>query len=70
MYNSKGVIINERNYENDKLNGDFIDWYDNGVVKSEGVFINDQLSGIVKYYNEEGKNIEEATFENGIKKQR
>lgn len=68
MWDENETLINERFYQNDKLNGPFSDWYANGNKKSEGTFLNDAIQGILKEYNIDGTLNKEELFENGIKK--
>jgi antitoxin component YwqK of YwqJK toxin-antitoxin module len=65
--NKYDVVVNERNYENDRLNGYYCNYYDNGVKKEEGYFFNDVVNGSVKKYDSSGKLTSEENYKLGQK---
>ena len=61
-------IIEEANYENGKLNGIRIKYYDNNGKKQEEVeYKDDVINGIVRYYDDKGKLQIEYKYKNGKK---
>lgn len=80
-FNKSGNIITLLRYSNDMLyDKDYINRYDNQkhkqgywkafyndyTIKSEAFYIKGKLEGIVKYYNERGKLIENILYRNGV----
>ena len=41
-------------YENDELNGDYIEWYENGITKSVGAMKNGKAEGQWRAWLEDG----------------
>lgn len=56
IYNEQEKLISERNYNEDKLNGEASDYYINGIIKMKGYFQNDVLIS-EKYFDENGNEI-------------
>jgi len=42
-------------WKNDKLNGEFVRYYENGKLKSEATYAEDLLNGTEKIYHKNGK---------------
>jgi len=62
-----GKMDNKRTYDNNKLNGIFIDYYTNGTIKEEGTYLNDKKNGLYKMYYENTNLKEESSYEDGYK---
>ena len=51
-YSEKGQLIQEVNYRNNKFNGNFKEWYEDGILKTTATFIDGLLEGdYTSYYN-------------------
>ena len=53
-------------YFNDKENGAYKSFHNNGAVKEEGIKDNDEETGVWKYFDAYGKLSKEVTFKQGI----
>ena len=53
------------NYKNDLLDGVYRDFYSNGTIKMEGLFVKEKKDGIWKIYHRNGTLFREATFIEG-----
>ena len=62
-----GKMDNKRTYDNNKLNGIFIDYYTNGTIKEEGTYLNDKKNGLYKMYYENTNLKEESSYVDGYK---
>ena len=65
-YKDSKIIINECYYKNNKLNGKYIEYYNNGLKKIECYYENDKKNGkYIEYYNKGLKKIE-CYYENNV----
>lgn len=64
-YHSNGNIILIANYDNGIVTGDFQKFYNNGNLKSKGVYNKMKKEGLWKYYDENGIFIKEELYRNG-----
>lgn len=55
------------NYVNGKVDGSFIEYYDNGVTKKTGKFVNNRREGEWITYEPTGKRMMLERFKNGVK---
>jgi antitoxin component YwqK of YwqJK toxin-antitoxin module len=55
----------EGEYKNDQKHGDWIYWYENGFVWSEGAFYENKSDGIRKVYHENGQLYYEGEYDKG-----
>jgi len=49
------------------INGEAKDYYENGKIRSTATFVNGNIDGVVKEYNQAGKIIKETLYKNGKK---
>ena len=54
------------NWANSKRNGAYTLYHNNGMVKEKGMYVNDELEGIVLSYFSNGSKRDEATFRNKV----
>lgn len=81
IYNKKGIVVEIVEYKNDKTisiqyinrsdkqgnkQGKWIQFYANGNIKSEGLFLNNKRNGIFKYYDLSGKLLKIEKYQNDI----
>ena len=58
----------EANYKNGKLNGMWISWYENGIIKEKsGYYSDNKLDKQWTYWAEDGRKTNETTYEKGKK---
>ena len=58
-------------YENNVSQGEFVEFHDNGKVKTEGQYVNGQKDGKWYEYDPEGKLLKETRYkEGGIKSEK
>ena len=65
IYNKNGVVIERSNKKNNKHQGAFITYYDNGNKQLEGNANNGFYDGKLSYYDNKGKLIKTVNFDNG-----
>jgi antitoxin component YwqK of YwqJK toxin-antitoxin module len=53
------------NYENHKKNGEFKEYYHNGIVSEEGFYVDNKLEGDYKCYQSDGSLEVQLYFKNG-----
>lgn len=60
-------------YENGKIetiipvsNGDHSEFYSDGIIKMQGEMGNGKRNGIYKYFNEQGEELKEVTYKDGL----
>ena len=61
------VEILKKKLVDDKMNGEDIEYYENGVIKEKAYFINDKQEKEHFFYDEKGKLIKTDIYKNGIK---
>ena len=64
-YHTNGNIILIASYDNGIVTGKFKKFYDNGNIKSEGMYNKMKKEGVWKYYNEQGVFLKEEFYDNG-----
>jgi len=64
-YNSTGKVILIANYDNGIVTGEFQKFYNDGVLKSKGLYNKMKKEGLWKYYNEAGDLEKEELYKNG-----
>lgn len=52
-------------YKDDKLDGEFFVYYDNGQVQAKGIYKENLLQGDFTTYDRNGKVLEKTNYENG-----
>ena len=65
IINFLGNKIGEEFYKNDTLDGLFLQWYDDGLPKVEGQYIDGLFDGKWVYYDVYGKVVGVGNFTNG-----
>jgi antitoxin component YwqK of YwqJK toxin-antitoxin module len=63
----KTKIKMKSNYVEDKFEGEYIEYYDNGVVMEERNYLYGKTNGVCKEYKRNGKLYIESTYKNGKK---
>jgi antitoxin component YwqK of YwqJK toxin-antitoxin module len=59
-------ILSISNYLNGKLEGEFIAYFDNGVLKEKGNYVNNKKEGVWISYGDSGKPVMEQRYKNNI----
>ena len=54
-------------FKNGLMDGNYVEYYDNGSMEKKGRFIKGKKDGIWHYYNENGKLLTEGSFKNDVK---
>jgi antitoxin component YwqK of YwqJK toxin-antitoxin module len=54
-YTEDSVLHSSVNYENGKANGDYYEYYPNGIVKERGRIVEGEFDGEMKYFNQKGE---------------
>ncbi|MCO5269279.1 MAG: hypothetical protein M9897_10345 [Brumimicrobium sp.] len=49
------IILRKENYKNDQLNGPFVEYFPDGVIRAEGNYLNGRLNGTVVRNHPNGK---------------
>lgn len=65
-YDNKGILTYDLQYKNNKCNGPFTEYYENGTVRSKGSYKEDKLDGKVREFNEDGSLLLEKNYKNGM----
>lgn len=60
-------LLQKRSFINGKAEGEFIEYYENGVIKEKAYFVNDKQEKEHLFYDEKGKLIKTDIFKDGIK---
>jgi antitoxin component YwqK of YwqJK toxin-antitoxin module len=63
--NANEVVLVEKNFEKGKLTGDYLEFYDSGVLKNEWHFLNNRQHGNQKLYDEFGKLSHHSIYHKG-----
>lgn len=61
-YQLDGTPLIICDFANGKMNGNFVQFYQNGAIQSRGKMLDDQKTGKWIYYDERGKKVEEEDF--------
>jgi antitoxin component YwqK of YwqJK toxin-antitoxin module len=67
FYNTEGVIVSDGNYKNNLLEGELINFFDNGNKSMIANFSNGVQHGISKFFYETGELESIHVYENGIR---
>lgn len=57
-----GQIMSRMSYKNNKLDGEYITWHENGVKASEGYYNKGRLSGVWRFWDADGKQIRSEEY--------
>lgn len=60
-------ILRRENYKDGRLDGTFKEYFHDGVLKTEGMYVNGQPEGLIKKYNPNGKIMMEERWKNRLK---
>lgn len=61
------VVLREDNYSNGNLDGEFIEYFSDGVVKTKGAYKNGAKDGIIMKYNPNGRPMMEERWKENTK---
>ncbi len=61
------VVSTVMNYKQGKLDGEYIEYFNNGTIKAKGSYVNDKKDGIWVRYHVTGKKMVEERYRNGLK---
>lgn len=65
-FNEEGKLVFKSNYVNNKLEGLSLEFYPNGIIKSEASYLSNELHGIAKNYDSMGNLVNSANFFHGL----
>lgn len=63
--NEKGILVLKKTFEEGKLTGPYIEYFDNGALLHEWNFLNNRQHGDQKIYNEEGELVHHSVYSKG-----
>jgi antitoxin component YwqK of YwqJK toxin-antitoxin module len=66
-YYTDGVILQKLEWENGIKNGPLVNYYATGKPKMEAVYVNDSLTGSVKFFNQKGLVYIHGAYKNAVK---
>jgi len=63
LWSPDGVLILSARMSNGEYHGKYQSWWNNGIPKEEGEFIEGKRAGVYRWYKEDGSLWQERTYE-------